>query len=428
MMGIRIVPGATAGILLMLSLLCGPASAPAQEGAVNLQEVLEAAIKDNPEISAARERWEAARARIPQAGALPDPVFGYTHFGEEVETRDGPQEKAYQIAQKFPALGKLRLRTQAATHHAAMVEQQYNATVREVASAVKKSYYELYWVHRATGITGEMKELLQRLEKVAATRYATGKGGQQSVLKAQLEISKLNDRLLALEQMKTTVVARLNALLNRPPGAALGVPGDFEISLFEHDLEELYSMGAGQRQEVKAAGLAVEQARASHQLARKEYLPDLTAAVRYIEIGEGSAMSPDSGDDAWAAMLSINLPIWRGRLKGAVDEASARLRSSEDQLEGVKTKTAFQIKDTYFRAVTARDEIELYRDSLIPQADGSLKATEAAYETGTATFLDLLDSERTFLAIKIGYHRAMADYEKNLADLERAVGTDLVGR
>ena len=94
----------------------------------------------------------------------------------------------------------------------------------------------------------------------------------------------------------------------------------------------------------------------------------------------------------------------------------------------MKTRTAFQIKDAYFRTVTARDEIELYRDSLIPLAEGSLKATEAAYETGKATFLDLLDSERALLAIKIGYHRSRADYEKHLADLERAVGTDLVGR
>ncbi len=414
-----------AGAMLVVSMLSGVCSAN-DSAPLRLEEVLNAVVEVNPEIHVGRERWAAAREKIPQAGSLPDPMFGYTYFGEEVETRDGPQESAYQLMQKFPAFGKLRLRSLVAEHAAGMASEQYQATVWDVVRRAKKTYYELYWVHKAIRITGEIKELLKRFEKVASTRYTTGKGGQQNVLRAQLEISKLNKKLFNLEQMKTTVTAKLNTLMNRSPEEVLGNPADLEISPLAHELEELYRLGELSRQEVRAAGLATEKAEASYRLSRREYLPDVTAAVRYVEIGEGSAMSPDSGEDAWAATLSVNLPIWRGRLRGAVNEAGANLQASRERLVDVRNTTSFQIKDAYFRVVTANDEIELYRDSLMPQAEQLLKATEVAYETGKATFLDLLDSERALLGIRIGYHRSVADHQKHMADLERAVGVELI--
>ena len=400
---------------------------PLVEGeTVALENLINEALKNNPEIKAARERWKAAKEKIPQARSMPDPKFGYTYFGESIETRNGPQENAYNLSQKFPSFGKLSLRGEVANKQAKVVEEQYHATEREIIAQVKKVHYELYWVHKAIEITEEIKDLLEKFEKIAETRYATGKGYQQSVLRAQLEISKLDDRVLVLKQMKTTVVARLNTLMNRSPEVPLGRPEDFETSELAYELDTLYGLGEKNRQEVSAANFAVEKAKEVHRLAKREYLPDFTAGVKYIEIGSGDSMTDDSGQDAWMATLSINLPIWRSKLRGGVNEAKAELEASTNKLQNMRNMMYFQIKDAHFRLTTTKDLIELYRDALIPQAEQSLNSTEAGYETGKVTFLDLLDSERALLGIKIGYYRALADYEKNLADLERAVGIDLV--
>jgi outer membrane protein TolC len=396
-----------------------------EEAILNLEEILEEAIKKNPQIKAARERWRAAKEKVPQARSLPDPIFGYTYFGESIETRNGPQRSIYHLSQKFPFFGKLRLRGEVATMGAKVAEEEYRATEREIITQVKKTYYELYWIHKAIEVTEEIKELLEEFEEIAKIRYATGKGPQQNLLRAQVEISKLMDKLLVLEQMKTTIVARLNTLMDRPPGTPLGRPEDFELSKFPYKLDELYLLGKKYRQEVRAANFAVGKAEAAHKLAKKEYLPDFIAGFKYIEIGPGTQMSPDSGQDAWMATLTINLPIWRGRLRAVVDEAKANIIASNNKLQDMQNMTFFQIKDAYSRLMTTKDLIEIYQDALIPQAEQSLKATKTGYETGRATFLDLLDSQRSLLQIKIGFYRVVADYMKNLADLERAVGIDL---
>ncbi len=217
------------------------------EKTVILEDSVNEALKNNPEIKVAGGRWEAAKEKIPQARSLPDPKFGYTYFGESIETRDGPQESAYNLSQKFPSFGKLSLRGEVANKQAKVAEEQYRATEREIIARVKKAYYELYWVHKAIEITEEIKELLEKFEKIAETRYSTGKGYQQSVLRAQLEVSRLDDKLLTLKQMKTTVVAMLNTLMNRSPEAPLGRPEDFETSRMPHKLDELYRSGEKKR-------------------------------------------------------------------------------------------------------------------------------------------------------------------------------------
>lgn len=412
------------GFICLLMVSSGYAYSEESE-VVALDALIDEAAKNNPQIQAAYNDWQAAKEKIPQARSLPDPMFGYTYFGESIETRDGPQENVYHLSQKFPAFGKLYLRAEAAARQAKVAEEQYYATEREITAQVKKTYYELYWVHETIEITEEIKELLNKFEKIAQIKYTTGKGGLQNVFRAQVEISKLMDKLLVLEQLRTTVVARLNTLMNRSPETPLGRPEDFELSKSPQQIDELYRLGEKNRQEVRAANFAVEKAEVAYKLAKKEYLPDFTTGLKYIDIGPGTAMSPNSGQDAWMTTLTINLPIWGSRLRAGVDEAQANLAASSNRLQDMKNMASFQIKDAYFKLVTARDIIELYRDALIPRAEQSLKSTEAGYETGTTTFLDLLDSERALLAIKIGYYRVIADYEKNLADLERAVGIDL---
>ena len=123
--------------------------------------------------------------------------------------------------------------------------------------------------------------------------------------------------------------------------------------------------------------------------------------------------------------MTINLPIWRGRLKAGVNEAKKKLSASRHIYQNIRNQVAFQLKDAYFRMTTSNDLVNLYKGILIPQAEESLKAARAGYETGKTDFLNLIDSERVLLNFKIAYYRSVADYEKAVADLERAVGIDV---
>jgi len=123
--------------------------------------------------------------------------------------------------------------------------------------------------------------------------------------------------------------------------------------------------------------------------------------------------------------VGINIPIWRSKLRGAEAEAALGLKASQEQYKDIKNETLSRVNELFFEIKTSQEQIELYKYSLLPQAEQSFKAAEVGYLAGKVDFLNLLDSERMVLLIKTGYHKALADWGKSLARLERFLGQDI---
>ena len=190
-------------------------------------------------------------------------------------------------------------------------------------------------------------------------------------------------------------------------------------------MEKLLSLSEEYRQELKAASLNIDKHTEMVALKRKDYFPDFTLGMDFIDVGSGHTSAFNDGQDAWMGKFAINVPVWRGRIKASVNEAKNNLSSSENIYQNVKNRVSFQLKDALFQLKTCKDLLNLYENALIPQAEESLKASQAGYETGKADFLDLIDAERVLLNFKIAYYRSVTNYGKYIADLERAVGTNM---
>ncbi len=394
-----------------------------------LSELVDTAIYANPAIWESEHRWRAALQRVPQARTLPDPMVTITHFLQETETRVGPQKDMVSISQKFPWFGKLDARGEMALRDALAAVEQYQAQIREVVLAVKRAYYDLAYLDEAVTITEEDKKLLEHFEEIAETRYSTGKGIQQAVIKIQAEITRDDDRLYMLRQQRETAVANLNTLLNRPPHepvpalAALSIPG------MELDAGELYAVGRANRHELKAGRYMVEKSEQAIRLAKKEYFPDFTLGFNYIFVDDreddmGKLSPPeDNGRDAYAVMVGFNIPLWEGKNMSAVRDAREIRRANENSYDKMVNSIEFSVRDGVLRAETTYDQLALYDKVLIPQAEQSLDSTQAAYATGKLNALELIDSERFLLNVRLAHAKLKADYMKALADIERAIGT-----
>ncbi len=394
--------------------------------ALTLSELMDEALKNNPDIIAANKRWESAQAVIEASRALPDPHFSYTYFIENVETRVGPQEQIFGLKQTFPFFGKRGLRADVATKEAEALKKSYEALKSEVIRQVKRTFYDLFYVSTIIDITQSEKRLLKRFERIASAKYQTGKGSQQSILKVQVEISKLNDKLLALGAQRQTAEARLNTLVNQPPDRALKKPEQPRFKELVFQQQELFQLAKENRPELSAAKALIEKSEGSYKLAKKEYYPDLTIGANYIEVDKGPLNVRDNGQDAFNIMFGINIPIWRGKLSSQAKSAFQMIHAQNGQYQNTLNQTLFEVKDNYFKTQTARETVKLYKNVLIPQAEQSLKSAEAGYITGIVSFLDLLDAERILLQIQFGYWKAYTDYLKYIANLERVVGIELV--
>ncbi len=397
---------------------------------LELRWIIDEALRANPGLEATKLRWSASTERILQEMALDDPVLGFTYFGEQVQTRVGEKQAGIMASQKIPFFGKLRLKGEVAKNEAKVYGEKYRTFERVIVAKSKSAFYELYWVHKSISINEESKELLQRFVKIAEVKYSTGRATQQDVLKAQVELSKIVNELINLEQLKETAIARINTLLNRHPDAPLGTPEEVDITELTVSLEGLYEKAKEISPDLSLMKYKIERDKAAYKLAKKQYYPDFTFGLNYTFINDlpSDVMSSPTGEgrDSYTGTLSINVPIFQKRKHDAgVREANARLKSSEMAYRNMENMTLFGVKDYHFKVQTAERLVKLYRNSIIPQAEQSLKAAEIGYQSGNVDFLNLIDSQRVLLDFKLAFYRAVADFGVNLAGLERVVGVEL---
>ncbi|MFQ6037216.1 MAG: TolC family protein [Candidatus Aminicenantales bacterium] len=411
-----------------MAYLAGTGSLLAQEKAlkpVSLQEFIRMAVEQNPQVQAAKKEWEAALQMISQAKSLPDPILSYARFGQSIETRLGPQRNKVSLSQKFPFFGKLSIKGEMARKNALVLEEQYRGVVADIALQVKQAYFSLFWVDQATRIAQEERDVFRRLARIAAKKYETGKASQQDVLKAQLEISKVTDRLLLLSQARKAAASRLNALLNRSPETPIPMVPEVSFSPLELRVEDLYAMARKFRPELRKVRSVIQKNEQGVKLAKRNYYPDFQVMLDYIDIGAGSTTHPKDGRNAWMAAIGITIPLWRKKLHAAEAEAVLRRNASEALLENVENDTFASIHELFHEVRTIQEQVDLYKYSLLPQAEQAFKASEVGYLAGKVDFLNLLDSERMVLMVKNGYYKALADLGKSSAKLERVVGTEL---
>jgi outer membrane protein TolC len=412
-----------------------PAAAPAPEFYAPepaLQQFVERALEAHPGLKEAAARYRATIERLPQVTALPDPMVSFGQALRSVETRVGPQLNTVMFSQAFPWFGKLDLRGQLAVQESAAAFETWQARQRDVVAQVKSTFYNLGYVDTAIGVTQEEQSILEHYERLAEDRYASGAGLQQAVIKAQAELTRILNRLYVLRQQRQSLAARLNTLMDQSPEAPIppvrpaAPPTETAATL---DLPDLYSLGEANRHELKAADALIARGEQSVALAKKNYWPDIVLGAGFVNVGKRgdpagiTSPPPDNGKNAWTVSVGVSIPLHRDRLASAVRQADEQIAAEQEGRAKLVNDLEFDVRDQVIRLQTLADQIRLFHDVLLPQAREAQRSTEAAYQTGQVGVIDLLDSERVLLDVRLMNERQRADYLVALAELERALGT-----
>lgn len=414
--------GGPVSVLLLITgllLACGvTGSVWAGESSLKLQTLVEEALQRNPDIQAAQRRWEASQAIIPQVQSLPDPQ---AHFGYQrmpmIEPLEGP---VYGFSQRIPFPGKLGLKGEVASRQADRIEQEYLATRLRIVSRLKQQYWDLHFVHKGIDIVEKNKLLLMQFEKTANARYSVGKTAQQDVFRAQVELSRVLDRLAVLEQQKESLHATINRILNRPPIGPLGTPEEIELSPIPFGLLELAKRAQDFSPILLASAKSVAQQEETVSLAKKEYFPDFNLSA----LGTRNERINDNG---YQVMLGIQIPLFfQTKQREGVNQAVADLSRAREDLTATRQDLLFQVKDAYERAQRANRLINLVGDAIIPQATLALQSAQAGYSVGKVDFLTLLNNLLTLQENELELHGEMVEHEKAVARLEELTGGPLI--
>ncbi|MEW6358124.1 MAG: TolC family protein [Planctomycetota bacterium] len=376
---------------------------------LTLQRCIALALLQNPEVRSAKLLASAMRHRIRQASSFEDPTVMSV-----IGTEAGDSETMVGFSQKIPFPGKLSLRGKVAEEDANAAERLAQGVERRVLADVKKTYYNIYVAHKTIEVTKQNHILLESLAKLAEVQYEAGRGTKPDYLRAQVELSKLDDQLIRSEQELGTAEAKMNMLLSRPVNAPLSAPEDFKATEVDVQIGAMLEIASQSRPELLALTHVVRREEANKSLSILNFFPDPMVGFQYM-----------INEEMWEVTVATNVPLWYDRLTEGVREAKDMLAKSHADYEQQKNLTFFEVKDAIVRVKTSERLVRLFRDTVIPQAKETFESSQSSYEVGKVDFLTVLDNWRGVLDFELELYRAQSGLEQNFAELERAIGADL---
>jgi len=390
---------------------------------ITLEELLKAAADNNPEIKSSTQAAAASKALIPAAGALPDPTLKFESMGHLIPPilmkGDPSSGRIYGVEQEIPFPGKRGLKESIASVEAQSQNWNHELVYLKVISEMKEAFFELYLIHKSTEILLKNRELLQNFESIAESRYKVGQTTQQDVLKAQVEESKVLDKLLAQGQKRRTAEAKINSLLYRPAETPVGVPAEFKKAELSCSLEELSQLAQSNSPALKVSESEVSRREQEVALAGKEFYPDFAFGFSVVERDENPTM--------YGLMMSAKVPLYSWRKQGPeLEAATLNLSSSRNMRDNTSSLVMYQVREAYTSAATAEKLANLYKSAIVPQSNLALNSAIANYQVGRIDFLRLIDAAMSLLEYQLKYYEAMVEFHKALARLEPLVGVELV--
>lgn len=410
----------------MASLCCLAAQAQTAAPGGDVENLLALAREHNPEVAGTSQEAAAAAERAEPAGALPDPRLrtewmDITRMGGQNPTlapsRVGSMR--YTLMQELPWFGKRDLKREIAELEADGARGRAQGTWADVASRIKTTHAQRYYLARNVRLTREILDLLVRLEKVAQARYAAGLAAQQDVIRAQVEQTAMRNDLIAMEMEQHHLHSRMNSLLARPVSAPLAeaeqlrpLPAPAKL-----DFGALEARARAHNPLLSAEAARLKGAEKSRELTYKNRYPDFTFGVVPNQF--------QNSVKQWDLMVEMNIPLQQSSRRAQERESESLVDAARSRQEATANQVLSELSENLAALDAARRSESLTADSLLPQAELTFQAALAGYENGKVDFATLLDAQRQIRQAKQNQIKAQAEGQVRLGEIERILGEDL---
>lgn len=395
---------------------------------VKLDNLIAEGIDNNPQLKAYRHTITADSSRSKTVGSLPDPTVSFNILNLPVNSFSFDQEamtgKQVLLRQNFPFFGTLGLKEEIADKNTTVDTESYREVKNRLMRDIKTVYYDIYDVDEAISTTGKNRELLREFVNIAEKKYAVGEGLQQDVLKAQVELSKMIDRLITLEQKRSRLISKLNALLNRPAGRKFGQTDKPAFSSFTINQDSLSVKIEKDRPLLKAWRVKILQSDDKISLAKKDYWPDMSVFVAYTQ--RDVLQNGTGGVDFLSGGITLSVPLyfWRKQDKKITEEQFVKKQVQENYYN-VRNNVLAELDIVLSDLDKNAQLVSLYKTAIIPQASQALQSAMIGYQTDKVDFLTLINNQMTLFNFELTYAGIISAYNKNQAQLEYIVGKRL---
>ncbi len=379
-----------------------------------------AVLRENQTLKAALAKWEAMKARVPQARAWED-LRGGVDWRAERSVNIPPNSFMDQTAileQEVPVSGKNRSRSRAAMAEARAAFEDLRRMELDLIMRARAAYARLANGYAQLEVNRRNTELLNQFVQISRSRYEAGVATQAEVLLAQTDSAKLLEARADIERQISQEQSALNVLMNRPAQAPLGRPSELVFTPQALSLEKLQGIAFVLRPELQRAQDRIDAERFRLELANRQWFPDPALNVK-AQRYNSTAQAVSEVD------VGISLPVpwlnWR-KYSAGILEARKNVEDVEREFDATRVETLGLVRDQLKKIQTSARQYELYRDNILPLARQTVEATRAAYEASTGGFLELITARRTLQDAESAALNRLAEYQAAVAELDAIIG------
>jgi cobalt-zinc-cadmium efflux system outer membrane protein len=388
-----------------------------------LSVLIEEAKKNDPAIRVAESAARAATFAAPQMSTLPDPQFTLQQFSVGSPrpfagyTNSDFAYIGLGASQQFPYPGKRRLRGAVADRDANAVRAHVEVVLQDEIETLKTSYFHLAYFQQTLGILEQNSSLLQQIEQQAEAHYSTGQGDQRDVLKAQLERTKILREISMHHQLVGEDQAVLKRILRRPQDSPDIIPEALSATFLRYTANELLDKVKGQNPNVQEDAEMIQRNQMAAELAQKEFRPDFEVSYMYENTDRKFR-------DYYMLSFSVNFPRRKPR-QAALAQAQVNVERSQQEQDAQVQAVLAEVQKQYVAIKASEEQLLIYRDGLIPQAQATIQAGLTAYESSRTDFESLFSSYMDVLNLDLEYQQTLLDHETALTHIERLTGVTL---
>jgi outer membrane protein TolC len=373
------------------------------------------AAENNPGLQAKHKEFEAALQKVPQVSTLPDPVLTASAFGQMVETRVGPQRARFSLTQMFPWFGTLKAQGDAAALMAEAKYQSFLDARNKLYYQVTAAYYPLFELNRWQRIEQGNIEILQSYKTIATSRFKNGAGAMVDVLRVDIMLKDATTNLSILNRKEKPLLATFNKLLNRDEHEAVAISDTLSVEFLPDNFrkDSLLTINPV----LNELDLKIKAGKASERAAKKQGLPKLGVGLDYVVVGERTDMDlPDNGKDVLMPMVSVSIPIFRGKYKAAVKEARLLQESYSLQKDEYANSLTSGYEIAWFEIQQQQALLQLY-DQQIQESNQALNLLFTAYGNSGKEFEEVLRMQQQLLKYEKMKATAEVQYQIAVAKL-----------
>ena len=392
--------------------------APVTPKVENLQDLIEEALSQNPDIAVELYKMQAAQAHIPQSGSLMDPelIFKLMEIpGTDFNKASFANIELMQVVPYPTKLSGQRTIAELLTVHA---HHDHMEMVLGVISELKSSLAMLWFARESQAINESNKDLLAKVLRSAETSYTVGKTSQQEVLKTKIEFAKLSMNAEKIREQIINAESKLRTILNRKATIPFGVVDIARNPASLPTIDQLLAYARDNKPMLMHDSLNVVEKQLTVELMKKEFLPDFKFSLEYVRM-------PVMMENRWSISAGITLPFapWTvAKTSSKVQEAEAEHMMLSAMYTASKNNIDAQIRSGYASLQALGNQIATLQNTILPQSRQSIELLITEYETGSGSYMMLLDGYRMYNEMRLDYAMATMTYQETLASLERSVG------